>query len=99
MVCAESHLWQVIRVVFCIELWKAPCLQCLNAQGNQLTALSGEIIHCQTLSKVMFDCNELSFLPTQITKLPNLKYLSLSGNTLQALPNGSATLLLGQKYR
>lgn len=82
-----------LRYVLNTELWRVPRLQSLNAQSNQLKCLSEEIIHCQSLSKLILDCNDLKCLPTQVTKLRRLKYLSLAGNLLRALPNGTAAAL------
>lgn len=70
------------------ELWRVPCLCYLNAHENQINVISSEIVHCQSLSKLILDCNNLSFLPMQVTKLPNLEYLSFVGNKLHSLPNG-----------
>ena len=84
--CPEvSHLFLVAY----IAIWRIPRLRSLNAQSNQIKAISSTIIHCQSLYKLILDCNDISYLPMQITKLSSLKYLSLAGNQLKALPQGN----------
>ena len=69
------------------ELWRAPSLQTVNAADNLIATLSPEIIRAQTLTKLIFDTNHLTCLPSQLLMLENLYQISVCGNQIKNLPN------------
>lgn len=70
------------------ELWSAPHLEQLLASSNRLSSLSAAIVLCQSLQSLVLDHNLLPLLPVQVSKLTNLRLLSVCGNHLVALPSG-----------